>query len=101
MGWNRSEFYALSVGLLADRIAGGGALLRPPANEPALSHRVITRLQERLNHLGFNAGKADGIMGTATRAALRAFQGASGMIADGYPDGATLRALAVDTEPTS
>jgi membrane-bound lytic murein transglycosylase B len=100
MGWNRSEFYALSVGLLADRIAGGSALLRPPASEPALSHRTITRLQERLNHLGFNAGKTDGIMGTATRAALRAFQGASGMIADGYPDGATLRALAVDTEPT-
>lgn len=30
MGWNRSEFYAIAVGHLADRIAGAGTLQNPP-----------------------------------------------------------------------
>ena len=102
MGWNRSDFYALSVGLLADRIAGAGTLSRPPStSEPALSRHMIMRIQERLNQLGFDAGTPDGVMGSATQSALRAFQGASGIIADGYPDGATLRALAVAIKPSS
>lgn len=102
MGWNRSAFYALSVGLLADRIAGAGDLSRPPASdEAALSRATIQRMQERLNQLGFDAGNPDGVMGSATRAALRAFQQTSGIIADGYPDRATLQALAVENQPAS
>lgn len=102
MGWNRSEFYALAVGVLADRIAGGGILVRPPdADEQGLSRDTITRLQQKLNQLGYDAGRADGILGTATRSALRAFQEAKGGIADGYPDASTLRSLALDTEPAS
>ena len=31
MKWNRSESYALAVGLLADQIAGGPPLSRPPS----------------------------------------------------------------------
>lgn len=102
MGWNNSELYALSVGLLADRIAGAGTLARPPAaNESALSRVTITRIQDRLNQLGYSVGKPDGVMGAATYSALRAFQDKSGIIADGYPDDATLRALAVEKKPSS
>lgn len=94
MGWNRSVSYALSVGLLADRIAGAGGLLRPPpTEEQALSLHTISLMQEKLNAMGFDAGKADGIMGPGTRAALRRFQATKGMIADGYPDAQTLGAL--------
>jgi membrane-bound lytic murein transglycosylase B len=102
MKWNRSEFYGLSVGLLADRLIGAGGLARPPSTtEQALSRDMIERIQGRLNHLGFDAGAADGVMGPATRSALRAFQKSAGMIADGYPDPATLSALAVIGNPSS
>jgi membrane-bound lytic murein transglycosylase B len=102
MQWNRSAYYGLAIGLLADRIAGAGELARPPStSEAALSRLTITRMQGRLNQLGFDAGEADGVMGSATRAALRAFQKSSGIIADGYPDAATLSALALEAEPKS
>ncbi|MDY6797987.1 MAG: lytic murein transglycosylase, partial [Pseudomonadota bacterium] len=67
MGWNRSEFYAIAVGHLADRIAGAGGLQNPPPEDlPALSRDQIIQLQETLNELGYDSGKADGIMGSAT-----------------------------------
>jgi membrane-bound lytic murein transglycosylase B len=87
MRWNNSESYALAVGLLADRIAGMRPLLNPPSlSEPALSKQALWSIQSRLNELGYDAGKPDGVMGPNTRAALRAFQQASGLVADGYPD---------------
>jgi len=102
MRWNRSEFYALSVGLLADRIIGAVSLAHPPsADEAALDRHTIEQIQQRLNALGFDAGKPDGIIGPATRSALRAFQKSQGMIADGYPDSATLRALTAAAETAS
>jgi len=102
MKWNHSEFYGLAIGLLADRLIGAGSLKRPPStDEQALSRDTIERIQGRLNHLGFNAGTPDGIMGPATRAALRAFQKSAGIIADGYPDSETLGALAAEAGPKS
>ena len=54
----------------------------------------ITRLiQERLNSLGFNCGKVDGIFGGGTRAAVIAFQRAHGLSADGIVGKNTWRAL--------
>ncbi|TNF96041.1 MAG: lytic murein transglycosylase [Gammaproteobacteria bacterium] len=94
MRWNRSEYYALAVGLLADRITGAGPLLRTPStDEKALSRRTIKSMQERLNELGYDAGDPDGVMGPATQSALRAFQISAGLIADGYPDNRTRKAL--------
>jgi membrane-bound lytic murein transglycosylase B len=102
MKWNRSEFYGLTVGLLADRLIGAGPLTNPPStSEQALSRETIERMQGRLNHLGFDAGTADGVIGPATRSALRAFQQSAGMVPDGYPDSATLTALGAETEPSS
>lgn len=92
--WNRSEYYALSVGLLADRLIGAGPLAQPPSTEEAaLSRDTVEQMQQQLNQLGFDAGEIDGVMGSLTQAALREFQASSGMIADGYPDRATLCAL--------
>lgn len=86
MQWNRSTYYALAVGRLADRLVGDGALRRPPpAYDGPLERERIVALQERLNEKGFDAGPADGIPGPMTRAAIREFQLANGMIADGYP----------------
>ncbi len=93
MGWNRSESYALSVGLLADRIAGRPGLVRPPPNDEALRVEDVVRLQRALAERGFDPGPADGIWGPATRRALTEFEASTGRVADGYPDAAILNAL--------
>ncbi len=97
MRWNRSEFYALSVGHLADRIAGGGRLhTPPPGNIPRMSRDQVVRLQSTLNEKGFDSGEADGILGPATRSAISRYQQATGMIADGFPSETLLGKLGID-----
>ncbi|WP_411722674.1 lytic murein transglycosylase [Marinobacter sp. F4216] len=99
MGWNRSEFYAISVGHLADRVAGAGKLQNPPPEDlPTLSRSAIMAMQESLNARGFDSGKPDGIMGPGTRDAIRRFQASNGMVADGYPGDSVLQELGVSTE---
>ncbi|WP_417515629.1 lytic murein transglycosylase [Marinobacter sp.] len=94
MGWNRSEFYAIAVGHLADRIAGAGLLQNPPPEDtPALSRDTVLELQAALNERGYDAGKPDGITGPATRSAIRKYQHDNGMIADGFPGEALLDSL--------
>jgi len=99
MGWNRSEFYAIAVGHLADRIAGAGKLQIPPPNDlPALSRGQVIQLQTFLNSQGYSAGKADGILGSNTRSAIRAYQKAKGLIADGVPSETLLTTLGITPE---
>ena len=94
MGWNRSEYYAISVGHLADRIAGGSALVRqPPKNAPRLSRAHGKAIQEKLNEMGFDAGKPDGIIGGGTRAAIARYQASRGWIADGFTSRKLVEAL--------
>lgn len=94
MGWNRSEFYAIAVGHLADRIAGAGGLQNPPPTDtPNLSRADIEALQAALVTQGFDPGKPDGILGPATRSAIRQFQAGENMIADGYPSAEVFRAM--------
>ncbi len=97
MRWNYSEFYALSVGHLADRINGAGTLIQPPPDDlPRLSTDTIKLLQLRLQQEGFTTGKPDGILGPMTKEAIRSFQTASGMVADGYPRKSLLQALGIN-----
>jgi len=87
MRWNRSEFYALSVGHLADRIAGAPALQRhPPSDDSKISREQVRQLQQDLSTLGIDAGPADGIMGSKTRQAISRFQQNTHRIADGHLD---------------
>jgi membrane-bound lytic murein transglycosylase B len=100
MGWNRSEFYALSVGILADAIAGGAGLsTAPPADELRLSMDQVSALQRALVEGGHLTGAVDGLMGPATRAALARAEATLGLIADGHPDARTLAALGLDLSP--
>jgi membrane-bound lytic murein transglycosylase B len=96
MRWNRSESYAISVGLLADRIAGGADLRRPPPNDEALRVTEVESIQAALAARGYDPGPADGIWGPATRRALATFEQDSGQVADGYPDPETVAALLSD-----
>ncbi|MCC5858037.1 MAG: lytic murein transglycosylase [Ectothiorhodospiraceae bacterium] len=94
MRWNTSTSYALSVGILADRIAGTGGLhAQRPADDAPLHRDEVKELQRRLNEQGFQAGEVDGIPGRMTRAALQAFQLSRGLPADGHPDRAMLERL--------
>jgi len=91
--WNRSTFYAIAVGHLADRLVGGSAIQRMPDEEQALSRNDVLELQDRLNQRGFDAGPVDGILGGQTRAAIRLYQSQLGMPQDGYASYALLEKL--------
>jgi membrane-bound lytic murein transglycosylase B len=82
--YNNSTAYALAVGLLADRIDGAPSLAVDWPREDALSLADRTAAQSALIRLGYSPGAADGVIGANTRAALRAWQKASGLPADGY-----------------
>jgi lytic murein transglycosylase len=82
--YNNSTAYGLAVGLLADRIAGAGPLSTPwPLGEP-LSLQDRTGAQSALIALGYRPGAPDGVVGANTRHALRDWQRAKGLPADGY-----------------
>ncbi len=92
--WNNANKYAVAVGHLADRIIGRPALTKKqPNNDKSLSRTQIKELQARLNKLGFDTGKPDGIAGANTRSALRAFQKQQNLPADGYPSLRMLEAV--------
>jgi len=98
MAWNRSILYAIAVGHLAERIAGEGPFVTPPpAREQPLTRTQVTELQALLNTNGFDAGEPDGVVGPKTRGALRAYQKAAQLPADGFPTIALLENLRLTT----
>lgn len=99
MRWNRSELYAIAVGHLADRIAGGGMLHNGAQEQAPLRKADIERVQRTLNSLGYDAGPVDGVLGSGTRDALREFQLANDMVADGYPNSSTLEVISTHEAP--
>ena len=91
--YNMSDLYALFVGNLADRIVGAGKFETKWATSSQLRARLVMELQERLNTLGFGAGKVDGFIGTGTRSALGAFQKRHKLKLDCFPSTRVLKAL--------
>ena len=91
--YNPSIFYALTVGHLVDRFAGGPPILRMPENEQAMSIDQVRELQELLNGLGFESGEPDGRVGRRTRSAIRAYQEQQGLPMDSYASVTLLEAL--------
>ena len=59
-----------------------GTSLRLPAAGQRTAER-IRAVQSALARLGYDPGRVDGAIGARTRAAIRAFQAASGLVADG------------------
>ena len=100
LGWNRSHLYAIAVGHLADRIVGGGPFLSPrPADDRPLSRTEMQEIQSRLAALGFDPGPIDGVMGSGSRAALRAYQRSAKQPPDGYPTSRLLDELRQARQP--
>ncbi len=92
--YNNADKYALAVGLLADEIAGHGGLARDwdrPFTKLTFAQKQ--ELQERLSEHGYYSGKLDGKIGEGSRSAIKAFQQALGMDADGHPSMEVLQTL--------
>ena len=92
--YNNAAFYALAVGMLADRMAGIAPVSAAwPRQERALSHDERTQFQTDLKSLGYDPGEPDGVLGRKTRTALRAWQKSKNLPADGFPTASLLTAL--------
>jgi membrane-bound lytic murein transglycosylase B len=92
--YNNATSYALAVGHLADRLAGGGEFVRPwPADDRSLRRREREELQGLLQAKGFYKGEVDGLFGDQTKAALTAWQRQMGVAADGFASDRMLRLL--------
>ncbi len=92
--YNPADAYVIGVGHLADRLTGGPAIAGGwPRGDRALASAERTELQRLLTAAGFDTGGADGMIGPNTLAALRKWQQARGLVADGYANEAVLNRL--------
>ncbi|ADZ71099.1 Lytic murein transglycosylase subfamily [Polymorphum gilvum SL003B-26A1] len=90
--WNQSFVYTTSAAYLATRLAGA-APYDAGSPEPGLADAEMRLLQQKLQARGHDVGKIDGILGSGTRAAVRAEQLRLGLPADGWPTAALLGRL--------
>jgi lytic murein transglycosylase len=75
MRYNTSEAYALSVGILAQQIAGEDGIRTPwPEDFKPLPTTEVEAAQQALTKLGLYQGNVDGRIGPATRDAVHAYQ---------------------------
>ncbi|MBB1059407.1 lytic murein transglycosylase [Lysobacter spongiae] len=99
--YNAAESYALAIAHLSDRLRGRGGFTTPwPTPDPGLSRRERRELQELLLARGHDIGEVDGMIGSATRAAIKLEQARLGLPVDGRGGLRILEALRADTTPT-
>lgn len=92
--YNNAENYAIGVGHLSDRILGRPAIQGQfPPDEFGLTLEDRKTLQRGLNRAGFNAGDADGVLGSRTEKAISSWQTARGLAVTGKPSRTMLAAL--------
>lgn len=91
--YNTSDLYAVFVGHLSDRIAGGGDFRTPWAQITQLPTRDIEEIQERLKAQGYTIDKIDGKIGSNTRWQIGLFQRAKKLPVDCWPTEKLLQSL--------
>ena len=92
--YNNAEKYGIGVGHLADRLSGKPPLqtaFPPDAKGMTLDDRK--ELQRRLSSAGFDAGTADGVIGSKTVSAISAYEASAGLPVTGEPSMDLLRRL--------
>ncbi|WP_112816126.1 lytic murein transglycosylase [Ensifer sp.] len=90
--WNQSFIYTTSAAYFATRL-GGAPTYEGGNPEPGLDDTGMKALQTKLQTLGHDVGKVDGILGSGTRAALQKEQLRLGRPADGWATLDLLNAL--------
>lgn len=88
--WRILLVLLINLMILAMLLNGGGA---NALSKYGSRGDEVTQIQERLTELGYDPGTADGIFGTRTQEAVRAFQQDYGLAVDGIAGENTLRAL--------
>lgn len=92
--YNNADSYVMGVGLLSDQLAGRGGLVKPwPRTDRPLNEAERKEIQRSLAREGFYAGEIDGILGSGTLEAVRAWQTARGLTPDGYANEALLKRM--------
>ncbi|WP_164901733.1 lytic murein transglycosylase [Neorhizobium lilium] len=90
--WNQSFIYTTSAAYFATRLSGAPTYQKGTP-EPGLDDAGMKALQTKLEALGHDIGKVDGILGSGTRVAVQKEQARLGLPADGWPTQALLSAL--------
>jgi lytic murein transglycosylase len=90
--WNKSFIYVTTAAYFATRLQGAKPYV---AGNPdaSLTDAQMVSLQEKLAARGYDVGKADGILGAATRGAVQKEQIRLGLPADAWPTIDLLNAL--------
>jgi peptidoglycan hydrolase-like protein with peptidoglycan-binding domain len=91
--YNTSDLYALFVGNLADRIAGGGDFHTPSASVAQPRTAQVKEIQERMIKLGYPLEKSDGKIGSNTRRQVGIYQKNNRLKIDCWPTEAVLAHL--------
>lgn len=98
-GWTH---YAIPKGLYtAEEIKQAGGVIPMTLLKKGSTGSAVIALQEILNKLGYDCGSVDGIFGTKTDAAVRAFQQNEGLTVDGIVGNNTQAILAARAAVTS
>jgi len=83
--YNNSTSYVMGISSLGDALVGETAIRNPwPESDQPISFEDKKAMQVRLTALGYDTAGIDGMIGPATRKAIRAWQAANGVPADGY-----------------
>ncbi|MBS0242200.1 MAG: lytic murein transglycosylase [Proteobacteria bacterium] len=91
--YNTSDLYALFVGHLGDRIAGGGDFVTPWASIKQLEPSGILEIQSRLDKAGYSIEKLDGRIGSETRRKIGLYERKASLPVDCWPSAALLAAM--------
>jgi len=83
--YNNSTSYALGINVLAEGMQGNRAIVRSwPKLDKPISRSDKEDMQRALTRQGYDTKGIDGQVGPNTRRAIRAWQKANGLPADGY-----------------
>ncbi len=91
--YNTSDLYAVFVGHLGDRIAGGGDFVTGWGGAGPQRTHIVAEIQERLKALGAEVEKIDGKIGSNTRKVIGSYQRSKGLKVDCWPSEALLTHL--------
>jgi membrane-bound lytic murein transglycosylase B len=96
--YNNSDAYAISIGHLADRLAGGPPIKAAwPADDRPLPRDARVALQKRLAALGYKVNEFEGHVDFDLRDNIRDEQVKLGMVPDGNPTTEFLQKIGVKT----
>jgi len=83
--YNNSTSYVMGISVLSDALARKPGIQQDwPRGDKLLSFSDKKEMQQKLTDLGYSTNGVDGRIGPNSRRAIRAWQAANGLTADGY-----------------